>query len=141
GKVCRHKDPLEISDDEASAARRGTTVETRRLDRALAEVKSELRMAAHQVSEQMSEALAEIFRAHELMLDSLLSSREFYTEIESSGVSAELAVRRVFQRWEAKFLRIEDSVFRSKADDLADLFRKILQALRQRTAGSASDQI
>jgi phosphoenolpyruvate-protein phosphotransferase len=141
GKVWIPKDPLAISADEASAAPRDTMVETKRLDRALAEVKSELRAAADQVSAQMSETLAEIFRAHELMLDSLLSSREFYSEMESSGISSELAVRRVFQRWEAKFLRIENPVFRSKADDLADLFRNILQALGNGTTGSATDQI
>jgi phosphoenolpyruvate-protein phosphotransferase len=141
GKVWIPKDPLAISADEASAAPRDTMVETRRLDRALAEVKSELRAAADQVSAQMSETLAEIFKAHELMLDSLLSSREFYSEMESSGISSELAVRRVFQRWEAKFLRIENPVFRSKADDLADLFRNILQALGNGTTGSATDQI
>lgn len=141
GKVWIPKDPLAISDDEASAAPRDTMVETRRLDRALEKVKSELRAAADQVSAQMSEMLAEIFRAHELMLDSLLSSREFYSEVESSGISSELAVRRVFQRWEAKFLRIENPVFRSKADDLADLFRNILHALGNGTTGSATDQI
>jgi phosphoenolpyruvate-protein phosphotransferase len=141
GKVWIPKDPLAITGDEASAAPRDTLIETRRLDRALAEVKSELRMAADQVGAQMSEELAEIFKAHELMLDSLLSSREFYSELESSGISSELAVRRAFQRWEAKFLRIQNPVFRSKADDLADLFRRILQALRNGTTGSATDQI
>lgn len=141
GKVWIPKDPLTMRGDEGSGAPREAMIETQRLDHAIATVKSELRAAADQVSTQMSVELAGIFSAHELMLDSLLSSREFYSEIESSGISAELAARRVFQRWEAKFLRIQDPLFRSKADDVADLFRRILRALRSGTVGPATDEV
>jgi phosphoenolpyruvate-protein phosphotransferase len=140
GKIWIPKDPLAIGADADSAETVDATVETRRLGRVIEEVKTELRAVADQVGAQLSEDLAEIFRTHEMMLDSFVSSREFDLEIESGGISAERAVRRVFKRWEAKFLRIENSVFRSKADDLADLFRKILQALGKDTGGPASDQ-
>ena len=141
GKVWMPKDPLAMRGDEGSGAPREAMIETQRLEHAIATVKSELRAAADQVSAQMSAELAGIFSAHELMLDSLLSSREFYSEIGSSGISAELAARRVFQRWEAKFLRIQDPLFRSKADDVADLFRRILRALRSETLGPATDEV
>jgi phosphoenolpyruvate-protein phosphotransferase (PTS system enzyme I) len=141
GTVWIAKDPLAMSDEDVSDARRDTMLETAHLDRALAQVKSELRAAADEVSAQMSEELAGIFKTHELMLESLLSSREFNSEIESSGISSEAAVRRVFKRREAKFLRIQNPIFRGKADDLADLLRRILQALRSGKTGTASDAI
>ena len=141
GKVWMRKDPLAMRGDETSGAPREAIIEKRRLENAITTVKSELRAAADQVSTQMSAELAGIFSAHELMLDSLLSSREFYAELESSGISAELAAQRVFQRWEGKFLRIDNPLFRSKADDLADLFRRILRSLSRGTMEVASDEV
>ncbi len=141
GKVWIAKDLLAVRDDEASDGLRDAEAEGKRLDRAFDVVRVELRAAAELVSAQMSEALAEIFNSHELMLDSLLSSREFHSEVESGRIGAELAVQQVFQRWEAKFLRIEDPVFRSKADDLTDLFRRILHALRDGATGAPRNPI
>ncbi len=57
------------------------TGEMERIRRAFAQVKTELEESARRVSEQLDPSLAEIFRAHHLMLEGLLSSNEFEKEL------------------------------------------------------------
>src|SRR2546428_9281954 len=67
------------------------------------QTRAELQEAARRVAEQFTAPLADIFRAHEMMLDSLLSSPEFSQELQGSRVHAETAVRHIFRRWQEKF--------------------------------------
>src|SRR5260221_13627493 len=62
--------------------------------------RAELQEAARRVEEQFTPHLADIFRAHEMMLDSLLSSPEFSQELQGSLVNAETAVQHIFRRWQ-----------------------------------------
>ena len=57
--------------------------EMERIRRAFAQVEAELEESARRLSEQIDPSLAEIFRAHRLMLESLLSSNEFERELAS----------------------------------------------------------
>jgi len=74
-------------------------------------------------------SLAEIFRAHRLILESLLLSNDFETELRNSLTSAAETVKTVFRKWEAKFTAIEDETFRQRADDIRDLARRVLRHL------------
>ena len=100
-----------------------------RIRRAFVQVEAELEESARRVSEQIDPSLAEIFRAHRLMLESLLSSNEFEKELRASLTSAGEAVKRVFRKWEAKFAAIEDETLRQRADDILDLARRVLRQL------------
>jgi phosphoenolpyruvate-protein kinase (PTS system EI component) len=82
--------------------------ELERVRRAFAQVEAELEESAQRVSEQIDPSLGEIFRAHRLMLESLLSSNEFEKELRGSLTTAAEAVKRVFRKWEAKFAAIQD---------------------------------
>src|SRR6266480_7444288 len=62
--------------------------EMERIRRAFVQVETELEESARRVSEQIDPSLAEIFRAHKLMLESLLSSDEFERELRESLTSA-----------------------------------------------------
>ena len=64
-----------------------------------------------------------------MMLDSLLSSTEFVQELQGSLVNAEAVVRRIFRRWQEKFHSLSGEMFQQRADDLADLGRKVLRHL------------
>jgi phosphoenolpyruvate-protein phosphotransferase len=97
--------------------------------RAFVQVERELEESARRVSEQIDPSLAEIFRAHQLMLESLLSSNEFERELRGSLTSAAEAVKRVFRKWEAKFAAIKDETLRQRADDILDLARRVLRQL------------
>jgi phosphoenolpyruvate-protein kinase (PTS system EI component) len=100
-----------------------------RIRRAFAQVEAELEESARRISEQIDPSLAEIFRAHQLMLESLLSSNEFERELRGSLIGAAEAVKRVFRNWEAKFAAIEDDALRQRADDILDLARRVLRQL------------
>ena len=103
--------------------------EMERIRRALVLVETELEESARRVSEQLDPSLAEIFRAHQLMLESLLSSNEFERELRGSLTSAAEAVKGVFRKWEAKFAAIQDETLRQRADDILDLARRVLRHL------------
>jgi phosphoenolpyruvate-protein phosphotransferase len=103
--------------------------EMERIRRALVQVETELEESARRVSEQLDPSLAEIFRAHQLMLESLLSSNEFERELRGSLTSAAEAVKGVFRKWEAKFAAIQDETLRQRADDILDLARRVLRRL------------
>jgi phosphoenolpyruvate-protein phosphotransferase len=103
--------------------------EMERVRRAFVQVEAELEESARRVSEQIDPSLAEIFRAHQLMLESLLSSNEFERELRGSLTSAAEAVKRVFRKWEAKFAAIENETLRQRADDIVDLARRVLHQL------------
>jgi len=91
--------------------------------------RTELEEAARRVEEQFSAELGEIFRAHAMILESIFSSQEFVRELRASLVDAEAAVRRVFRRWQEKFQSLQGENFRQRADDIADIGRKVLRHL------------
>jgi phosphoenolpyruvate-protein phosphotransferase len=104
-------------------------LELERIRRAVLEVEAELEESARLISEQLDPRLGEIFHAHQMMLDSFLSSGKFETELRESLVPAPQAVRRVFRKWEAKFAALKSDAFRVRADDVLDLARRILRRL------------
>ena len=103
--------------------------EMERIRQAFAQVEADLEESARRVSEQLDPSLAEIFHAHQLMLESLLSSNEFESELRGSLTSAAEAVKRVFRKWEAKFAAVEDETLRQRADDILDLAQRVLRQL------------
>src|SRR5207244_2461055 len=100
-----------------------------RVQRAFAQVAAELEESARRISEQIDPSLGEIFRAHRLMLEGLLSSNEFEKELRGSLTTAAEAVKRVFRKWEAKFAAIQDETLRERTDDVVDLARRVLRQL------------
>ena len=103
--------------------------ELRRIEIAFDQTREELREAARRVEEQFSADLGRIFRAHEMMLESILASPEFRQELQGSLINAEAAVRHVFRRWHEKFRFLKDESLRQRADDVADIGRKVLRHL------------
>ena len=93
------------------------------------QTRAELKESARRVEEQFNSHLADIFRAHAMMLEGLLSSGEFAQELRSSLVSSSAAVRRVFRRWQEKFQSLTGETFQQRADDIADVGRKLLRHL------------
>src|SRR5438093_6118790 len=86
-------------------------------------------------SRSSSTPLAGIFRAHGMMLDGILSSGEIERELESL-VGAEAAVRRVFRRLHERFLALKGPTLQQRADDVADLGRRVLRHPRGVDASS-----
>jgi phosphoenolpyruvate-protein phosphotransferase len=103
--------------------------EMRRVREAFAEVAKDLELAAQRIAEQLDAGLAEIFLAHQAVLDSLLASGELEHVLRSAAGSAPHAVKVVFKRWETKLAGLDGASFRERADDLLDLGRRVLRKL------------
>ncbi len=128
GTVWVAGDILESSAETSRIEPHQVEAEMERIRWAFVQVERELEESARRVSEQIDPSLAEIFRAHQLMLESLLSSNEFERELRGLTSAAE-AVKRVFRKWEAKFAAIQDETLRERADDILDLARRVLRQL------------
>jgi phosphoenolpyruvate-protein phosphotransferase len=110
--------------------------ELARLRTAFEQTRLELKESARRIEEQFDAHLADVFRAHEMMLESLLSSDEFAQELRGSLLGAETAVRRVFQRWQEKFQSLNNETLQQRADDIVDIGRKVLRHLEPGDAQS-----
>jgi phosphoenolpyruvate-protein phosphotransferase len=122
-------DILECSGQTIQIGPEQIDAEMDRVRRAFLEVEAALEESARLISEQIDPRLGEIFHAHQMMLDSFLTSGQIETELRESLVSASQAVRRVFRNWEAKFAALKSEAFRVRADDILDLARRVLRRL------------
>lgn len=89
----------------------------------------DLAVSAKRVREELDDEHAQILQAHKAMLgdESLLD--ELKHELERELVTAEDAVRTVFRRFERRFRALQDDVLNARADDVADLGRRLLRVL------------
>ncbi|HEY1235943.1 MAG TPA: phosphoenolpyruvate--protein phosphotransferase [Candidatus Binatia bacterium] len=122
-------DILDCGAEPSRIEPRQVEAEMGRIRRAFGQVEGELEESARRLSEQIDPKLAEIFRAHQLMLENIVSSDEFEIELRQSLSSAAEAVKKIFRRWEAKFAAIENETIRQRADDIVDLGRRVLRRL------------
>src|SRR5262245_38839230 len=129
GTVWVAGDILDVSAEPNRIEQHQVDAEKERDRLAFVQVEAELEESARRVSEQIDPSLAEIFRAHRLMLEGLLASNEFEKELRGSLTSAAEAVKTVFRKWEAKFAAIQDETIRERTDDIVDLARRVLRQL------------
>src|SRR5436305_2853378 len=122
-------DLLESPPDPAAIARDQIAGERSRILTSFEQTRRELEDSALRIEEQFDATLAGIFRAHGMMLDGILSSGEIKRELESL-VGAEAAVLRVFRRLHERFMTLKGPTLQQRADDVADLGRRVLRHLR-----------
>src|SRR5213080_2602810 len=132
-------DLLESPPDPAAIARDQIAGEWSRILTSFEQTRRELEDAALRIEEQFDAALAGIFRAHGMMLDGILSSGEIEREL-GSLVGAEAAVRRVFRRLHERFKALKAPTLQQRADDVADLGRRVLRHLWG-VAGSSLEHV
>jgi phosphoenolpyruvate-protein phosphotransferase len=123
-------DVLKWSGPPTPIGQNGVDRELVRLAHSFEETLAELDQQAKRIEVEFDSALAGIFRAHGVILRELFASGEFERELRASLLTAEAAVRRVFQRWYQKFEALENQTFRQRADDVLDLGRNIIRRLR-----------
>lgn len=103
--------------------------ELHRIERAVKTVRTDLKISARRIEARTDEKLGAIFQAHELMLQDERLRREIHDEVERELISATQALARVFRRWERKFRDMTHEVQQQRAEDVADLGRRLLREM------------
>lgn len=130
GNAYLHRDILEIEPRRANGPgwHLDTDGELKRVDAAFARVRGDLLLSARRAEKKIGRELAEIFEAQEAMLQDALLQEEIRRKIEES-IRTDVAVRQVFRWWEQRFHDLDDPYLRERADDVADLARRVLRSL------------
>ena len=100
-----------------------------RLDAATSRISEDLIALATRVEKEIDSRLAEVFGAHQLMLNDSSLRQELRKEIVDNLVNASSAVKTVFLRWEKRFLTMESQIARDKGNDMRDISRRLRSAL------------
>jgi phosphoenolpyruvate-protein phosphotransferase len=100
-----------------------------RLDAATTRISDDLFALAAKVEKEIDSRLAQVFGAHQLILDDSSLKEELKKEIANNLVSASSAVKTVFLRWEKRFLLMESQIARDKGDDIRDISIRLRSAL------------
>lgn len=129
GTVSLVGDILEYRRLSRPVATRDADAEWARIETAFAATRGDLAEAVVSLEREVGSGIADVFRAHQLMLDGILTSGQLAAELRGSDVDAAGAVRRVFRSWTQKFEALPDPTLRQRADDVADLGRRLLRHL------------
>jgi phosphoenolpyruvate-protein phosphotransferase len=123
GDFFEHRRPAQPAVDLDSES------EWARVQGAVAATRQDIAEAVVRLEREVSSEVADVFRAHQMMLDGLLASGQITAQLREPGVDASRAVRRVFRAWAKKFEALSDPAFQQRADDVADLGRRVLRHL------------
>ena len=126
GTVALIGDILEYHRPSQPAAARDADAEWARIEAAFSATRRDLAEAVVRLERDVGSGIADVFRAHPMMLEGILSSGELAAELRGSDLDAAAAVRRVFRSWVQKFEVLPDPTLRQRADDVADLGRQVL---------------
>ena len=129
GRVSLVGDIFEYRRPPRPAADLDSEIEWARVQSAFAATRQDIAEAVARVEREVSSEVADVFRAHQMMLDGLLASGQIIAQLREPGVDASRAVRRVFRAWAQKFEALSDPAFQQRADDVADLGRRVLRHL------------
>jgi len=100
-----------------------------RIDRAIAQVRLDLAQSAQRAEQDFDGELAEIFRAHQAILETPSLLKELAESVERELIHAEEAVQKVFWRWEHRFADEGHANLTHVAEDMADLGRQLRRSL------------
>lgn len=101
--------------------------ELRRIEEATRTVAEDLRVSARRIEADTNTKLAAIFEAHAAMLQDPGLRQEICDLVKEELISAAPALGRVFRRRERKFREMTEETHRQRADDVADLGRRLLR--------------
>lgn len=129
GTAYLYEDVFDRDREAASPVAKGGQKELDRLKSALQRVREDLLKSAKQIEKEAQGDACEIFVAHEMILSDPGLEKELETMLESESMQAESVVQSVFRKREERFLKLSNPTFRHRADDVADIARRVLREL------------
>lgn len=126
GRVFVYRDDLTRFDEFYEIKDAAVPGEQQRYCDAVTVVLADLSLLVAQVKKELDSDMAAIFEAHKVILQDAQLKAEVEKEIKEQLVSAGLAVKTVFRRWERRFCAMENTLARQKGDDMRDLARRLL---------------
>ena len=114
-----------------SVGREEVERELERIGRAIESASSELERRQRLVARETSEADAQIFAVHRMILQDPAALGEVRAKVADERINAEAAVEALIKRLERTLARMEGDSVRSYAADLADPWRDVLHELMQ----------
>ncbi len=106
-------------------------VEKERLEHALRRARRELEEIALRVEITAGKSAANIFRAHQAMLGDRVFNAAIHTCIEDQNIAADSAVSVTIEEYAQRIASLENHYLAARADDVADLGRRLLTHLRK----------
>ena len=103
--------------------------ELTRLENALREARQQLEQLHERALENISEADAAIFEAHQLFLEDPEFIGAIQSMISDERTNAEAAVAEIAEGFAQQMLALDDEYFQARAQDIRDVSRRILYCL------------
>ena len=129
GQAFPYRDVLTRDVSSYTIAGKDIPYELKRITNAFEEARKDLYQLSRTVSHNISSEEGTIFEAQKLMIEDKEFVRSFETEMRNALVNAEQVTKNVFRRHIERFEGSANKVIKAKADDLRDIFRKVLRSL------------
>lgn len=129
GQVFLYHDILTRDVSSYSIKGKDIPYELKRITDSIALVRKDLYQLGRTVSHNISSEDGNIFEAQRLMIEDEEFVYSFEKQIREDLVNAEQVTKNVFRRQIERFDGASNEMIKAKADDLRDIFRKVLRAL------------
>lgn len=103
--------------------------EIERFETALLETRKQISHVRQEISKKLGEAEAQIFDAHQLVLEDKALIDEVINEQQKTNYNIEYCFHRVAQRYIDFFDTIDDDYLKERVTDIRDVARRLLQVL------------
>jgi phosphoenolpyruvate-protein phosphotransferase len=134
GKAFLYKDILTREIEFRELEEGEVELELKRMKNALKDVKKDIIETRDRVEQVLEKKYADIFDAHSVILNDSQIIKSLEDEIRRVKLNAEQIVKTVFKRLENRFKVSENEIIRERADDIADLARRMLFTLTGKDA-------
>ena len=97
---------------------------------AIQKAKSDLQHLREKAAESLSIESAQIFEAHQLMLEDELIIDETIRRIRSERINADLAFLEIMEKFESAFAQFKDEHLKARAVDLRDVKKRVISNIQ-----------
>jgi len=129
GNAYIYKDILERDYKLYSITEQEIEKEYKRIKQAFKNIHNDLKRLINRVERELDKDFADIFRSHKIFLRNPSLLKDIKIELQKECVNAEHVIKTVFTRYQYNLSSLEHSFWRDRADDIADLAKRLLRSL------------